>query len=111
MNRTIQKTFRMLAGAAAAALSLFGCTQELYTPQAITGPVAARFIVDITPAARVNQKGTDWTDGDCIGITGAGYTNVPYVRESGQFVPEDKTIYFNDTETKTFNAYYPYQER
>ena len=109
MNRTIQKTFRMLAGAAAAALSLFGCTQELYTPQAITGPVAARFIADITPAARVNQKGTDWTDGDCIGITGAGYTNVPYVRESGQFVPEDKTIYFNDTETKTFNAYYPYQ--
>ena len=88
MRRTIQKTFRMLAGAAAAAaLSLFGCTQELYTPQAITGPVAARFIADITPAARVNQKGTDWTDGDCIGITGAGYTNVPYVRESGQFVP------------------------
>ena len=76
MRRTIQKTFRMLAGAAAAALSLFGCTQELYTPQAITGPVAARFIADITPAARVNQKGTDWTDGDCIGITGAGYTNV-----------------------------------
>ena len=24
-------------------------------------------------------------------------------------MPEDKTIYFNDTETKTFNAYYPYQ--
>ena len=60
-------------------------------------------------STRVNQDGTDWTDGDCIGITGAGFINIPYVRESGQFVPEDKTIYFNDTETKTFNAYYPYQ--
>ena len=73
------------------------------------GPVAAQFIADITPATRVNSEGTDWTDGDRIGVTGAGFINIPYVRESGQFVPEDKTIYFNDTETKTFNAYYPYQ--
>ena len=34
---------------------------------------------------------------------------MPYVRESGQFVPDGTVIYFNDTETKTFNAYYPYQ--
>lgn len=75
------------------------------------GPVAAKFTADIyeSVSTRVNQDGTDWTDGDRIGVTGAGYINIPYVRESGQFVPEDMTIYFNDSETKTFHAYYPYQ--
>lgn len=73
------------------------------------GPVAAQFIADITPATRVNSEGTDWTDGDRIGVTGAGYTNVPYKRENGKFVTDGTTIYFDDTETKTFNAYYPYQ--
>lgn len=92
---------------AALALTLAACTND--NENLNDGPVAAQFIADITPATRVNSGGTDWTDGDCIGVTGAGFINIPYVRESGQFVPEDKTIYFNDTETKTFNAYYPYQ--
>ena len=34
---------------------------------------------------------------------------MPYKRENGKFVTDGTTIYFNDTETKTFNAYYPYQ--
>ena len=92
---------------AALALTLAACNND--NENLNDGPVAAKFIADITPATRVNSEGTDWTDGDRIGVTGAGFTNVPYKRESGQFVPEDKTIYFNDTETKTFNAYYPYQ--
>lgn len=73
------------------------------------GPVAAQFIADITPATRVNSEGTDWSDGDRIGVTGAGFTNVPYKRENGKFVTDGTTIYFNDTETHTFHAYYPYQ--
>lgn len=89
------------------ALTLAACNND--NENLNDGPVAAKFIADITPATRVNSEGTDWTDGDRIGITGAGFINIPYVRESGQFVPEDKTIYFNDIETKTFNAYYPYQ--
>lgn len=89
------------------ALTLAACNND--NENLNDGPVAAKFIADITPATRVNSGGTDWTDGDRIGITGAGFINIPYVRESGQFVPEDKTIYFNDIETKTFNAYYPYQ--
>ncbi len=92
---------------AALALTLAACNND--NENLNDGPVAAKFIADITPATRVNSEGTDWTDGDRIGVTGAGFINIPYVRESGQFVPEDKTIYFNDTETKTFNAYYPYQ--
>ncbi len=94
---------------AALALTLAACNND--NENLNDGPVAAKFTADIyeSVSTRVNQDGTDWTDGDCIGITGAGFINIPYVRESGQFVPEDKTIYFNDTETKTFNAYYPYQ--
>lgn len=34
---------------------------------------------------------------------------MPYKRENGKFVTDGTTIYFDDTETKTFNAYYPYQ--
>lgn len=92
---------------AALALTLAACNND--NENLNDGPVAAQFIADITPATRVNSGGTDWTDGDRIGVTGAGFTNVPYKRENGKFVPEDKTIYFNDTETHTFHAYYPYQ--
>lgn len=94
---------------AALALTLAACNND--NENLNDGPVAAKFTADIyeSVSTRVNQDGTDWTDGDRIGITGAGFINIPYVRESGQFVPEDKTIYFNDIETKTFNAYYPYQ--
>lgn len=94
---------------AALAVTLAACNKDNNETLNTNDPVAARFTAEIAPATRVNQDGTDWTDGDRIGITGAGFINIPYVRESGQFVPEDKTIYFNDIETKTFNAYYPYQ--
>ena len=92
---------------AALALTLAACNND--NENLNDGPVAAQFIADITPATRVNSEGTDWTDGDRIGVTGAGFTNVPYKREYGMFVPDGTVIYFDDTETKTFNAYYPYQ--
>lgn len=92
---------------AALALTLAACNND--NENLNDGPVAAQFIADITPATRVNSEGTDWTDGDRIGVTGAGFTNVPYKREKGKFVPDGTTIYFDDTETKTFSAYYPYQ--
>lgn len=93
---------------AALALTLAACNND--NENLNDGPVAAQFIADITPATRVNSGGTDWTEGDRIGVTGASFTNVPYVRENGQFGPKGTTIYFNDTETKTFSAYYPYRE-
>lgn len=92
---------------AALALTLAACNND--NENLNDGPVAAKFIADITPATRVNSEGTEWTEGDRIGVTGAGFTNVPYKRENGKFVTDGTTIYFNDTETKTFNAYYPYQ--
>lgn len=92
---------------AALALTLAACNND--NENLNDSPVAAQFIADITPATRVNSEGTDWTDGDRIGVTGAGFTNVPYKRENGKFVTDGTTIYFNDTETQTFHAYYPYQ--
>ena len=92
---------------AALALTLAACNND--NENLNDGPVAAKFIADITPATRVNQDGTDWTEGDRIGVTGAGFTNVPYKREYGMFVPDGTVIYFDDTETHTFHAYYPYQ--
>ena len=89
------------------AIGLAACTND--NENLNDGPVAAQFIADITPATRVNSEGTDWTDGDRIGVTGAGFTNVPYKREYGMFVPDGTVIYFDDTETHTFHAYYPYQ--
>lgn len=92
---------------AALALTLAACNND--NENLNDGPVAAQFIADITPATRVNSEGTDWTDGDRIGVTGAGFTNVPYKRENGKFVTDGTVIYFDDTETHTFHAYYPYQ--
>lgn len=92
---------------AALALTLAACNND--NENLNDGPVAAQFIADISPATRVNSEGTEWTDGDRIGVTGAGFTNVPYKRENGKFVTDGTTIYFNDTETHTFHAYYPYQ--
>ena len=92
---------------AALALTLAACNND--NENLNDGPVAAKFIADITPATRVNSEGTDWTEGDRIGVTGASFTNVPYVRENGMFVTDGTVIYFDDTETHTFHAYYPYQ--
>lgn len=92
---------------AALALTLAACNND--NENLNDGPVAAKFIADITPATRVNSEGTDWTEGDRIGVTGAGFTNVPYKRENGKFVTDGTVIYFDDTETHTFHAYYPYQ--
>ena len=94
---------------AALGIVLTACTND--NENLNDGPVAAQFIADIHKAVstRVNSEGTGFTDGDRIGITGAGFTNVPYEREGGRFVPGSTVIYFNDTETQTFNAYHPYQ--
>lgn len=93
---------------AALAISMAACTSDNENMNN-DGPVAAKFIADITPATRINSEGTEWTEGDRIGVTGAGFTNVPYKREYGMFVPDGTVIYFDDTETHTFHAYYPYQ--
>ena len=95
---------------AALALTLAACNND--NENLNDGPVAAQFIADITPATRVNSEGTDWTDGDRIGVTDIGndtrYGNVPFILKNGKFEAEEKVIYIEDVKTHTFRAYYPY---
>lgn len=68
---------------AALALTLAACNND--NENLNDGPVAAKFIADITPATRVNSEGTEWTEGDRIGITAPAYQRalqerVRYVR-------------------------------
>ena len=73
---------------AALALTLAACNND--NENLNDGPVAAQFIADITPATRVNSEGTDWTEGDRIGVTGAGFTNVLYKSgRRGDGIPPD----------------------
>lgn len=91
---------------AALALTLAACNND--NENLNDGPIAAQFMADIYEAVSTRASGTTWDDGDCIGITGAGYTNIPYVLDNNRFKPQSTVIYFNDIETKTFHAYYPY---
>lgn len=91
---------------AALALTLAACNND--NENLNGGPVAAQFTAEIYEAVSTRASGTTWDDGDCIGITGAGYTNIPYVLDNNRFKPQSTVIYFNDIETKTFHAYYPY---
>ena len=93
---------------AALALALAACNND---NENLNGdPVAAQFTANIAPATRAS--GTTWTGGDRIGITDIGndtqYGNVPFILKNGKFEAEGKVIYFEDTKTHTFRAYYPY---
>ena len=88
------------------ALTLAACNND--NENLNDGPVAAKFIADITPVTRAS--GTTWDAGDRIGITGIGtvYDNVPYILKNGTFEAEGTVIYFQTTEEVVFRAYYPY---
>ena len=93
---------------AALALALAACNND---NEILNGdPVAAQFTADIALATRAS--GTTWDNGDRIGITDIGndtrYGNVPFILKDGKFEAEGKVIYFEDTKTHTFRAYYPY---
>ena len=93
---------------AALALALAACNND---NEILNGdPVAAQFTADIAIATRAS--GTTWDNGDRIGITDIGndtrYGNVPFILKNGKFEAEGKVIYFEDTKTHTFRAYYPY---
>lgn len=90
-------------------LALAACSKSEPETPADGTPITATFNADIAPVSRVNPEGTDWTEGDRVGITGAGYTNVPYVVNNGKFAANGTIIYFQSTEAQTFSAYYPYQ--
>ena len=98
---------------AVAALTFAACSNENDIVE--NAPVAAQVNAAISDLALTRAAGTAWDGGDQIGVSTVGdgainYTNVPYTisdASKGSFssaVP----IYFQDTKTVTFSAYYPY---
>ena len=95
---------------AALALSLAACTNDNEVMD--NGPVAARINAEISDAVATRASGTQWDNGDAIGLTGIGtqYDNVPYIMNGGTFKEDGEPIYFHTTEEVVFRAYYPYDE-
>lgn len=93
---------------AATALMLAACTNDEVTTTP-DGKVALKVNAAIS-GTNTRASGTDWADGDRIGITGGNYTNSPYAYGSGKFAATGQDIYFEDSNPVTFSAYYPYAE-
>lgn len=96
---------------AATALAFAACTQDELTTVP-DGEVALRVNAAISGIA-TRAGGTEWTDGDRIGIstlpgTATVYINKPYRRSGSGFVPVSDGIFFQDGDEVTFKAYYPF---
>ena len=54
-------------------------------------------------------SGTQWDNGDAIGITGGIYTDIRYVYSNGSWTVDDASgpIFFQTTDKVNFTAYYP----
>lgn len=96
---------------AAATLMLAACTNN-EMPETTDTDVAMKVNAAISSIG-TRASGTTWTTGDLIGIsttsqTKTQYTNIAYAYNGSSFIAEANEIYFQDTETVTFKAYYPY---
>lgn len=75
----------------------------------------ARFSAEIHDATLTRAAGTSWHGNDEIGITATGneamkqYSNVKYTTANGDGNFTGSPIYFQDDNTVTFTAYYPFK--
>ena len=92
---------------AALALSLAACTNDNEVMD--NGPVAAVINAEISEAVATRASGTQWDNGDAIGITGGGYTDIRYVYSNGSWTVDDVSgpILFQTPDDVDFIAYYP----
>ena len=92
---------------AALALSLAACTNDNEVMD--NGPVAAVINAEISEAVATRASGTQWDNGDAIGITGGIYTDIRYVYSNGSWTVDDAAdpIFFQTPDNVDFTAYYP----
>lgn len=105
------RNYSLMAGAMLA-LALASCNNDEI--ENLEEPVAAQFSASISDAVETRASGTSWDNGDAIGITATNntamtaYTNIQYTTASGDGNFTGTTIYFQNTGTVTFSAYYPF---
>ena len=92
---------------AALALSLAACTNDNEVMD--NGPVAAVINAEISDAVATHASGTQWDNGDAIGITGGIYTDIRYVYSNGSWTVDEASdpIFFQTPGDVDFTAYYP----
>ena len=92
---------------AALALSLAACTNDNEVMD--NGPVAAVINAEISDATATRASGTQWDNGDAIGITGGIYTDIRYVYSNGSWTVDEASdpIFFQTPGDVDFTAYYP----
>ena len=73
------------------------------------GPVAAVINAEISDAVATRASGTQWDNGDAIGITGGIYTDIRYVYSNGSWTVDEASdpIFFQTPGDVDFTAYYP----
>ena len=104
MNKTFFITGAFLA--LGCGLMLTACGNEDKTDNLLQEPVEARVSASIGSMA-TRAYDTTWENGDAIGITGGGYTDVRYEYYGSWFVADAYAIYFHTTDDVNFTAYYP----
>lgn len=92
---------------AALALSMAACTNDNEVMD--NGPVAAVINAEISDAVATRASGTQWDNGDAIGITGGIYTDIRYVYSNGSWTVDEASdpIFFQTPGDVDFTAYYP----
>lgn len=95
-----------------AAMTLTGCSND--NEPTVEGRKECPDFTATIDDANSRAFNQSWEAGDEVGITGSGRTNVCYLTKDGQAVFTVKTagdeIYFQNENTETFTAYYPYAD-
>lgn len=109
----MKKTFKYLAAAAFAVITLSGCDNTNDQPNAEGRKDYPDFTASIG-SAESRAYDRMWENADEIGISGANRTNVRYVTDAGdgtfKVKNDGEQIYFEDEGDTPFTAYYPWNE-
>ena len=106
MNKTFFITGAFLA--LGCGLMLTACDNEDMADNLLQEPVEALVSASIGSMA-TRAADTQWDNGDAIGITGGGYTDIRYVHSNGSWTVDDASgpILFQTPDKVNFTAYYP----